>query len=35
MEKRSTVVAVTFTKDNTLAPPDFPLFLDAMAKRIL
>jgi len=35
MEKSSTAVFVTFTKDKTLAPPDFPLFLDAMAKRIL
>jgi hypothetical protein len=35
MENSSTVVCVTFTKDKTLAPPDLPLFLEAIAKRIL
>jgi hypothetical protein len=35
MEKSNTVVSVILTKDITLAPPDFPLFYDVIAMRIL
>jgi len=35
MESKKTVSSIIFTKEIILAPPDFPLFLEAMARRIL
>jgi hypothetical protein len=35
MVKRYTFSSITFTQEIILAPPDFPFFLEAMARRIL
>lgn len=35
MESRKTVSSIILTKEIILAPPDLPLFLEAIAKRIL
>jgi len=34
IEKNIAVVSVILTKDITLAPPDFPLLFDAIARQI-